>query len=134
MRQKADCRNYILKSEIMAATSIFFHQMNEMVWSSEKNRYTSKPRYKGGLLTVCLLRRFINALSDNNPKATVVTFTRGKVRIVQATIRPSEKHPTLDLNLRAKYTLTKAGYDKNVAFDVLKWILDPPQAELETEP
>ncbi|EGE01021.1 hypothetical protein TEQG_00075 [Trichophyton equinum CBS 127.97] len=117
MRQKADCRNYMLKSEIMAATSIFFRQMNEMVWSSEKNRYTSKPRYKGGLLT-----------------ATVVTFTRGKVRVVQATIRPSEKHPTLDLNLRAKYTLTKAGYDKNVAFDVLKWILDPPQAELETEP
>ncbi|QVM07123.1 hypothetical protein D8B26_001827 [Coccidioides posadasii str. Silveira] len=90
--------------------------MNKMVWLPDKDRYTAKPRYQGGLLT-----------------ATIVTFTHGKVRIVQASIKPSEKHPTLNLILRAIYTLNNANYDKKVAFDVLKWILDPPQAEPETE-
>ncbi|EFR02167.1 hypothetical protein MGYG_05170 [Nannizzia gypsea CBS 118893] len=117
MTQKADRCHYILKSELMAATSIFYHQMNEMVWLSDKGRYKGKPRYKGGLLT-----------------ATMVTFICGKVRIIQATIKPSEKHPTLNVNLRAKYILNNANYDKNVGFDVLKWLCDPPQAELETEP
>ncbi|KMP01298.1 hypothetical protein CIHG_01588 [Coccidioides immitis H538.4] len=114
MGQKGD--RYILKGELLATTSIFYHQMNKMVWLPDKDRYTAKLRYQGGLLT-----------------ATIVTFTHGKVRIVQATIKPSEKHPTLNLILRAIYTLNNANYDKKVAFDVLKWILDPPQAEPETE-
>lgn len=58
-----------------------------------------------------------------------MTFIPGKVRIVQATCNPSETYQTINLTLRAIYTLSKHTYDKNVASDVLKWILSPPEPE-----
>lgn len=60
-------------------------------------------------------------------KVTVVTFTCAKVRVVQATCDPSEKYPTLAVTLRAIYNLGHDNYDKTVAFDVMKWILTPPE-------
>lgn len=64
-------------------------------------------------------------------EATVVTFICGKVRIVQATCNPSEKYPTLNLTLRAIYNLGAENYDQKVAFDILKWILSPPEPARE---
>ncbi|OJD10851.1 hypothetical protein ACJ73_09676 [Blastomyces percursus] len=70
-----------------------------------------KPLYKEGFLTICT-----NAEHNTPPaKATVVTFIYGKVRIVQATCNPSEAHPTLNLMLRAIYSLGRDNYDKKVA-------------------
>ncbi|PGG98388.1 hypothetical protein AJ80_09538 [Polytolypa hystricis UAMH7299] len=116
-KQQENCNDYLLRSELLAVTSIFWCQMNEMVWLPEKDRYTAKPIYKEGFLT--------------NPKATVVTFICGKVRIVRATCDPSEKYPMLTFTLRAIYNLGKENYDKEVAFDVLKWILSPPEPAKE---
>ncbi|EGC46799.1 conserved hypothetical protein [Histoplasma capsulatum var. duboisii H88] len=107
-------KDYLLKSELLAVTSIFYRQMNEMVWLPEENRYMPKPIYKEGFLV-----------------ATIVTFVYGKVRIVQATCDPSERNPTLTLTLRAVYNLGKDNYDKRVAFDILKWIFCPPEPARE---
>ncbi|KAL2388186.1 hypothetical protein RJ035_003510 [Blastomyces gilchristii] len=107
-------RDYLLKSELLAVTSIFYRQMNEMVWLSEENRYMAKPIYKEGFLA-----------------ATIVTFIYGKVRIVQATCDPSETNPMLTLTLRAVYDLGKDNYDRKVAFDILKWIFCPPEPAKE---
>ncbi|OJD15176.1 hypothetical protein AJ78_04539 [Emergomyces pasteurianus Ep9510] len=82
--------------------------MNQMVWLPEEHWYMAKPKYKEGSLT-----------------ATVVTFVKGKVRVVQAACNPSETHPTLTLTLSATYNLGKDNYDKKVAFDILKWIFSP---------
>ncbi|KKZ61653.1 hypothetical protein EMCG_03838 [[Emmonsia] crescens] len=103
-------RDFILKSELLAVTSIIYHQMNEMVWLPEEDRYMPKPIYKEGFLV-----------------ATIVTFVYGKVRIVQATCNPLEMYPVLTLTLRAIYNLSKDNYDKKVAFDILKWIFCPPK-------
>ncbi|EGE86447.2 hypothetical protein BDDG_09392, partial [Blastomyces dermatitidis ATCC 18188] len=46
-------RDYLLKSELLAVTSIFYHQMNEMEWLSEEGRYMPKLIYKEGFLIVC---------------------------------------------------------------------------------
>ncbi|KMP07296.1 hypothetical protein CIRG_06977 [Coccidioides immitis RMSCC 2394] len=109
-KQQENHRDYLLKSELLAVTSIFCRQMNEMVWLPEENRYMAKLIYKEGFLM-----------------ATVVTFVHGKVRIIQASCNPSETYPTLTLTLRAIYKLGEDNYDKEVAFDVLKWILSPPE-------
>ncbi|KAK2757190.1 hypothetical protein FQN54_004704 [Arachnomyces sp. PD_36] len=113
-------KDYFLKSELMGITAMMYRQMNEMVWIPKENNYRARMRYKGGLLTV-----------------TTVTFIPGKVRVVQATCRPSDPLPTLTLTLRAIYTLGTDTYNKNTAFEVLQWILSPPDApppanELET--
>ncbi|KAK2806748.1 hypothetical protein FQN50_005746 [Emmonsiellopsis sp. PD_5] len=113
-KQEEDHRDYLLRSEILATTSIFYRQMHEMVWLPEKDRYKAKLVYKEGLLV-----------------ATVVTFICAKVRIVQATLNPSERYPVLTFTLRAIYNLAKDNYDKEVAFDVLKWILSPPEPATE---
>ncbi|KAK2764380.1 hypothetical protein FQN54_009074 [Arachnomyces sp. PD_36] len=113
-QQEDDHRDYLLRSEILAATSIFWRQMHETVWLPEKNRYNAKLIYKEGLLM-----------------ATVVTFICAKVRIVQATLNPSERYPTLTFTLKAIYNLGKDNYDKEIAFDVLKWILSPPRPAKE---
>lgn len=52
--KQVDKKDHIRKSELLAATSIFCRQMNVMTWNPDSNRYKAKPRYKGGLLTVCL--------------------------------------------------------------------------------
>ncbi|QSS51915.1 hypothetical protein I7I53_07373 [Histoplasma capsulatum var. duboisii H88] len=112
--QQGNSRDYLLRSELLAVTSIFFHQMNEMVWLPEEDWYMAKPIYKEEFLT-----------------ATVVTFIYGKVRIVQATCNPSETYPTLSLTLRAICSLGKDNYDKKEAFNVLKWIFCPPEPAKE---
>ncbi|PGH36584.1 hypothetical protein GX50_00621 [[Emmonsia] crescens] len=113
-KQEEGRRDYLLRSEILAITSIFYRQMHEMVWLPAKDRYKAKLVYKEGLLM-----------------ATVVTFICAKVRIVQATLNPSERYPTLTFTLKAIYNLTKDNYDKEIAFDILKWILSPPQPAKE---
>ncbi|OJD27108.1 hypothetical protein ACJ73_01492 [Blastomyces percursus] len=47
--------DYFLKSELLAVTSIFYRQMNEMVWLPEENRYMAKPIYKEGFLADCAI-------------------------------------------------------------------------------
>ena len=79
------------------------------------------------LIDICMI--CVNA--DSIPKVTIVTIVCAKVRIVQATCNPSETYPTLTLTLRAIYGLGEKTYDKNVAFDVLKWILSPPEPAKE---
>lgn len=56
-------KDYLLKSELLAVTSIFYRQMNEMVWLPEENRYMPKPIYKEGFLVVCLPSLFFSAPS-----------------------------------------------------------------------
>ncbi|KAK2865469.1 hypothetical protein FQN49_003536 [Arthroderma sp. PD_2] len=113
-QQDENSTDYLLKSETLAVTSIFCRQMNEMIWNPDRERYKARPRYKGGLLT-----------------ATVVTFICGQVRIVQATLNPSETYPTFSYTLRTMYNLNHDNYDKEAAYDVLKWILSPPDAPME---
>ncbi|KAK2802127.1 hypothetical protein FQN50_007491 [Emmonsiellopsis sp. PD_5] len=86
--------------------------MNEVVWIWEKDDYGARLRYKDGPLT-----------------ATLVTFIPGKVRMVQATCNPSDKLPKLVFKLRAVYNLSKDTYDKNAAYNVMQWILSPPEAQ-----
>ncbi|KJF61017.1 uncharacterized protein CIMG_04666 [Coccidioides immitis RS] len=86
-------------------------RLNEMIWICEKQEYRAKLRYKGGLLT-----------------ATIVTFIPGNVRIIQVTCNPSDKLPKLIFTLRAIYNFGKDNYDKSTAYDVMKWILSPPEA------
>ncbi|KAF3480568.1 uncharacterized protein GIQ15_05915 [Arthroderma uncinatum] len=107
-------RGFLLKAELLAVSSIFFRQMNEMIWNCETYRYRARPRYKEGILTTV--------------KATVATFICGEVRIVQATLNPSEPYPTLAFTLRAVIKLNKENYSKEAAYEVLKWILCPPEA------
>ncbi|KAK2754055.1 hypothetical protein FQN54_007224 [Arachnomyces sp. PD_36] len=109
--QEGDPGDYILRSELLAATSILFRQMNEIVWLPEEERHVLKVIYKEGTLT-----------------ATVLTFVHRKVRIVEATFDPSEANPTFTLNLRAVYSLNKEYYDKQIAFDVLKWMFCRPES------
>ncbi|KAM5497233.1 hypothetical protein McaMca56_004239 [Microsporum canis] len=107
--KQVDKKDHIRKSELLAATSIFCRQMNVMTWNPDSNRYKAKPRYKGGLLT-----------------ATIVTCICAQVRVVQATLNPSEKYPTLTYTLRAIYDLGEEKYDKEAAFTAVQWILSPP--------
>lgn len=62
-KQEEGRRDYLLRSEILAITSIFYRQMHEMVWLPAKDRYKAKLVYKEGLLMVCFfsssLLRFI---------------------------------------------------------------------------
>ncbi|KAK2810933.1 hypothetical protein FQN50_002524 [Emmonsiellopsis sp. PD_5] len=106
-----DRRDYFLKSELMGITAMMYRQMNEMVWIPKEDDHRARMRYKEGLLTV-----------------TTVTFIPRKVRVVQATCRPSDPLPTLSLTLRAIYTLAADTFYKNTAFEVLQWILSPPDA------
>ncbi|GBF60807.1 hypothetical protein TMEN_3262 [Trichophyton mentagrophytes] len=104
-----DPRSYLLRSELLAAISIFYRQMHDMVWNPRVEKYKPILRYKEGFLT-----------------ATVVTFIYGQVRVVQASIKPSETYPTITFTLRAIYDLNE-DYDKEVAYTVLQWILSPPK-------
>ncbi|KAM5434762.1 hypothetical protein MferCBS31731_006534 [Microsporum ferrugineum] len=107
--EQVDRKDHIRKSELLAATSIFCRQMNVMTWDPDRKRYKAKSRYRGGILT-----------------ATIVTCICAQVRIVQATLNPSEKYPTLTYTLRAIYDLNKKNYDKEAAFTAVQWILSPP--------
>ncbi|KKZ60868.1 hypothetical protein EMCG_04459 [[Emmonsia] crescens] len=109
-QDKPDRRDYFLRSEILAIVSIFYHQIYNLVYRDETDKYRRTLRYKEGLLTV-----------------TVVTFCCKKVRVVQGTCNPSEKHTTLAITLRAVYNLSHDNYDKTAAFDAMKWILTPPE-------
>lgn len=42
---------------------------------------------------------------------------------------PSDKLPKLTFTLRAVYNFSKDNYDKNAAYNVMKWILSPPEAQ-----
>jgi hypothetical protein len=112
-----------------------YRQMNEMVWVCDKQDYLAKLRYKNGPLTVSLFSRSspTRLYKCRCPQATIATFIPGKVRIVQATCNPSDKLPRLTLTLRAIYNLGHDNYNKNSAYDVMKWILTPPEAQLDKE-
>ncbi|PGH29714.1 hypothetical protein GX50_07528 [[Emmonsia] crescens] len=103
-------KNHILRGEVLAATAIFYNEMNESRWDCYQERYL-KPelKYKGGLLT-----------------ATIINFMDGKVRVVQATCNPSEEHPILTFTLRGLYELDLFHYDKAIVQKVVKWIMSPP--------
>ncbi|KAL1957302.1 hypothetical protein VTO42DRAFT_6210 [Malbranchea cinnamomea] len=119
-RQQKGSRDYFLKSELAAALSILYRQMNEVLWLLEKQEYRARLRYRDGPLT-----------------ATIVTFIPGKVRVVvrvvQATCTPSQKLPVLRLTLRAIYTMGHDTYNKNTAYEVIQWILSPPEARVAKE-
>ncbi|PGG96490.1 hypothetical protein AJ80_09821 [Polytolypa hystricis UAMH7299] len=66
-------------------------------------------------------------------QVTTVTFSGGKVRVVQATCNPSDKWPRLILALRAIYDFGKKTYNKKTAFEVMQWILSPPEARPDLE-
>ncbi|EER45712.1 conserved hypothetical protein [Histoplasma capsulatum H143] len=53
--QQGNSRDYLLRSELLAVTSIFFHQMNEMVWLPEEDWYMAKPIYKEEFLTATVV-------------------------------------------------------------------------------
>lgn len=55
-----------------------------------------------------------------------MTCICAQVRVVQATLNPSEKYPTLTYTLRAIYDLNEEKYDKEAAFTTMQWILSPP--------
>ncbi|EEH16839.2 hypothetical protein PABG_06926 [Paracoccidioides brasiliensis Pb03] len=108
--------DYLLKSELLAVTSIFYRQMNEMVWLPEKGLYMPKPIYKerflGGHDRDIHLRESTHSPSDLQPIGNV---------------------PNAHLDTEGYiYNLCKDNYDKEVAFDVLKWIFCPsePAGEL----
>ncbi|EEP76792.1 predicted protein [Uncinocarpus reesii 1704] len=68
---QSNSRNYSLKSEIVAVAAIMYRQMNEIIQFVGKEEAYARLRYESGPLTV-----------------TVVTFTPGKVRVVQAICSP----------------------------------------------
>ncbi|PGH08119.1 hypothetical protein AJ80_07913 [Polytolypa hystricis UAMH7299] len=55
LMQQENRRDYLLKSKLIAVTSIMFRQMNETIWISEKEKYDLKLRYKDGPLTICFI-------------------------------------------------------------------------------
>ncbi|PGH00378.1 hypothetical protein AJ79_08230 [Helicocarpus griseus UAMH5409] len=103
-------KDHILRGEILAATAIFYNQMNEFRWDCYQERYL-KPdlKYKGGPLT-----------------PTIVNFMDKKVRVVQATCNPSEEYPTLAFTLRGLYDVDLSHYNKTTVQKVVKWIMCPP--------
>ncbi|KAK2813750.1 hypothetical protein FQN50_000148 [Emmonsiellopsis sp. PD_5] len=105
-------KDYILRGEVLAATAIFYNQMNESRWDCYQERYL-KPelKYEGGPLT-----------------ATIVNFMDSTVRVVQATCNPSEECPTLAFTLRGLYDLDLSHYDKAIVQKVVKWIMSPPNS------
>ncbi|KMQ46341.1 hypothetical protein HL42_2983 [Trichophyton rubrum] len=105
-----DPKSYFLRSELLAAISVFYRQLHDMIWNPRVEKYKPILRYKEGFLT-----------------ATVVTFIHRQVRVVQASIKPSETYPTITFTLRAIYDLNAEKYDQEVAYTVLQWILSPPK-------
>ncbi|EFR04550.1 hypothetical protein MGYG_07555 [Nannizzia gypsea CBS 118893] len=105
-----DPKSYLLRSELLEVFSIFYCQMNEMTWNSRIEKYKPTFRYKEGFLM-----------------ATVMTFMYGKVRVIQASLKPSETYPVLTFTLRGIYDLNAEKYDKEVAYTLIQWILSPPK-------
>ncbi|EFW17716.1 hypothetical protein D8B26_004926 [Coccidioides posadasii str. Silveira] len=104
-----DRKDYLLHSEILATTAIFYEQMNKLDWVHSKNKYLPTLTYQDGLST-----------------ATMVTFLNGKVRVVQASCDPSQEYPKLNIALRAVHDLKMSCYNKAVFHEIVKWILCPP--------
>lgn len=59
---KNDPKSYLLRSELLAAISIFYRQLHDMIWNPRVEKYKPILRYKEGFLTVgyplSLLRLF----------------------------------------------------------------------------
>ncbi|KAK2756181.1 hypothetical protein FQN54_005589 [Arachnomyces sp. PD_36] len=112
---KRNAKDYLLQSEILGITAIFYEQMNEIDWDPSERKYSpAKLTYQDGLLT-----------------ATIVTFLIGKVRVVQASCDPSQEYPELNIALRGVHDLKMSCYNKAVFHEIIKWILCPPDPPRE---
>ncbi|KAK2793690.1 hypothetical protein FQN52_000642 [Onygenales sp. PD_12] len=102
-------RDYLLRTELLASTAVFYRQMNVATYEEDTDGFSVKLKDKQGPLA-----------------ATIVTFCPGKVRVVQAMCNPADPSTKLTFHLMVDEVFSTHDYKRETGHKVLKWILSPP--------
>ncbi|KAK0741194.1 hypothetical protein B0T18DRAFT_393858 [Schizothecium vesticola] len=118
--QESDTLQYLLRSELLACILLLRRQMNKAVWRI--------PQAHEPLPTFAVWE--LDA-KDGPIKATVVTFTSTRVRVIQTGCLPTSS-PIVTLAERASLFIGDGltGYDLDVARSVVRWIMYPDEPPL----